>query len=102
MLRKDLEILLKDKGIKQVDVLLEGKKLPIYCTLGSTGLKDYTNHMVNRKTNILGYLEWTDGGNCDLILVDRCDDRLPWMRGGLACEKREKIIAENLKTCSRN
>lgn len=93
MFRKEFEEMMKKSCIKQVDVLLEDKRLPIYCTLGSTGLKDYTNHMVSRKVNIIGYLNWTGGGNCDLVLVDRGGDRLPWMRGGLACEETKSMVA---------
>ncbi len=92
MLRKEFEEMMKKRCIKQIDVLLEGKRLPIYCTLGSTGLKDYTNHMVNRKVNIIGYLDWTCSGNCDLILVNKGGDRLPWMRGGFVCEETKNMV----------
>lgn len=62
MLRADIEKILKEKGITQIDIVYnESDKLGVYCTMKNGKLYDYTNHVVNRKTNIWGYLEWKNG-----------------------------------------
>lgn len=62
MLRADIEKILKEKGITQIDIIYnESDKLGVYCTIKNGKLYDYTNHVVNRKTNIWGYLEWKNG-----------------------------------------
>ena len=62
MLRADIEKILKEKGITQIDIVYnENDKLGVYCTMKNGKLYDYTNHVVNRKINIWGYLQWKDG-----------------------------------------
>lgn len=62
MLRADIEKTLKEKGITQIDIVYnESDKLGVYCTIKNGKLYDYTNHVVNRKTNIWGYLKWKNG-----------------------------------------
>lgn len=62
MLRADIEKILKEKGITQIDIIYnESDKLGVYCTMKNGKLYDYTNHVVNRKKNIWGYLEWKNG-----------------------------------------
>lgn len=62
MLRKEIEQYMKDNGLTQIDLIInESDKLAIYCSLKNGTLKDYTDHVVNRKINIWGRLEWKDG-----------------------------------------
>lgn len=62
MLRVNIEKILKEKGITQIDIIYnETDKLGVYCTMKNGKLYDYTNHVVNRKVNIWGYLKWKDG-----------------------------------------
>ena len=62
MLRKEIEEWMKARGITQIDIIYnESDKLAVYCTLKNGTLKDYTDHVVNRKVNIWGYLEWKNG-----------------------------------------
>lgn len=62
MLRKDIEEYMKKNKLTQIDLVINEKDpLAIYCMLKNGTLKDYTDHVVNRKTDIWGYLEWKDG-----------------------------------------
>lgn len=62
MLRKEIEQYMKEKGIDQIDLIFnKNDKLGIYCRLTNGTLKDYTNHVVDRKTNIWGRLVWENG-----------------------------------------
>jgi len=62
MLRADIEKILKEKGITQIDIVYnENDKLGVYCTMKNGKLYDYTNHVVDRKKDIWGYLKWKDG-----------------------------------------
>lgn len=62
MLRSELEKKMKEKGIDQIDLIInENDKLAIYCRLVGGKLKDYTDHVVDRKKNLWGYLYWKDG-----------------------------------------
>lgn len=62
MLRKEIEQYMKEKGIEQIDLVLNEKdKLGIYCRLVGGTLKDYTNHVVDRKADIWGRLVWENG-----------------------------------------
>lgn len=62
MKREQLEKLMKEKKIEQIDLVLhESDKLGIYCRLVGGKLKDYTNHVIDRKIDIWGYLYWKDG-----------------------------------------
>ena len=59
MLRADIEAFCIKKKINII--YQESDKLAVYCTMKNGKLYDYTNHVVNRKTNIWGYLKWKDG-----------------------------------------
>lgn len=62
MKRQELEEKMKAKKIEQIDLILkEDDKLAIYCRLVGGKLKDYTNHVIDRKADIWGYLYWKDG-----------------------------------------
>lgn len=62
MLRVDIESRMKQQGITQIDLVYhENDKLAVYCELKSGYLTDYTNHRVNRKMDIWGYLKWENG-----------------------------------------
>ena len=62
MLRKEIEELMKREGIDQIDLVInKDDKLAIYCSLKGGILKDYTNHVIDRKKNIWGRLVWKDG-----------------------------------------
>lgn len=62
MLRAEVEQILKEKKITSIDIIYnENDKLAVYCRMKNGKLYDYTDHVVNRKVNIWGYLEWQDG-----------------------------------------
>ena len=62
MLRKEIEQYMKEHGMTQIDLVLnESDKLAVYCSLKNGTLKDYTDHVVDRKKNIWGRLVWKDG-----------------------------------------
>lgn len=62
MLRTEVEQVLKEKKITSIDIIYnENDKLAVYCRMKNGKLYDYTDHVVNRKVNIWGYLEWKDG-----------------------------------------
>lgn len=62
MLRKDIESYMKQHKISQIDLVLnESDELGIYCFLSGGILKDYTNHVVDRKKDIWGFLKWENG-----------------------------------------
>ena len=62
MLRKEIEQYMKQNNLTQIDLIInEGDKLAIYCTLKNGTLKDYTDHVVDRKKNIWGRLVWENG-----------------------------------------
>lgn len=62
MLRADIEKFCKDNKIETIDIIYnESDKLAVYCRMKNGKLYDYTDHVVNRKVNIWGYLRWKDG-----------------------------------------
>ena len=62
MLRADIEQFCKDNKIETIDIIYnEADKLAVYCRMKNGKLYDYTDHVVNRKANIWGYLKWKDG-----------------------------------------
>lgn len=62
MKREQIEQLMKEQKITQIDIIYkETDKLGVYCMLKNGKLYDYTNHVVNRKTDIWGYLKWNNG-----------------------------------------
>lgn len=62
MLRVDIEKLMKEQKQEQIDIIInESDKLAVFCRLKNGKLYDYTDHVVNRKINIWGYLVWADG-----------------------------------------
>ena len=42
-------------------ILNENDELGIYCFLSGGTLKDYTNHVVDRKKDVWGFLKWENG-----------------------------------------
>lgn len=62
MLRKEIEQYMKENKLTQIDLVYnESDKLAVYCSLKNGTLKDYTDHVVDRKRNIWGRLVWEDG-----------------------------------------
>ena len=62
MLRAEVEQYMKTNKIEQIDIIInESDKLAIYCKLKNGKLYDYTDHVVDRKKNIWGYLKWENG-----------------------------------------
>jgi len=62
MLRKDIEQYMKENKMTRIDLIInESDALAIYCFLKNGVLKDYTDHVVDRKKNIWGRLVWKDG-----------------------------------------
>lgn len=62
MLRIDIETYMKNNNLKHIDLVLnESDKLGIYCSLSGGYLVDYTNHRVDRKKDIWGFLKWENG-----------------------------------------
>lgn len=62
MKREEIEKILKTNKIEQIDLIIhETDKLAIYCRMKNGKLYDYTDHVVNRKIDIWGYLKWKDG-----------------------------------------
>ena len=62
MLRADIEAFCKINKIETIDIIYnETDKLAVYCMMKNGKLYDYTNHIVNRKVSIWGYLQWKDG-----------------------------------------
>ena len=62
MLRADIEIFCKENKIDTIDIIYnETDKLAVYCKIKNGKLYDYTDHVVNRKVNIWGYLKWENG-----------------------------------------
>ena len=62
MLRKEIEQYMKRNGLTQIDLVINKEdKLAVYCTLKNGTLKDYTDHVVDRKKDIWGRLVWAEG-----------------------------------------
>jgi len=62
MLRENIEKFCKENKITTIDIIYnENDKLAVYCSMKNGKLYDYTNHVVNRKANIWGYLKWENG-----------------------------------------
>lgn len=62
MLRKDIEILMKQNKQTQIDLIYnESDKLGVFCYLSSGFLVDCWGKRVNRKLDIWGYLKWQNG-----------------------------------------
>ena len=81
MLRKDIEILMKNRGQKTITLFLnKNDKLGLFCSLSGGYLVDCWGHRVDRNKDIWGYAERTADG------ADRVDfnglERIPFMRGG--------------------
>ena len=63
MLRAQIEEYMKLHNMTQIDLVInKDDKLAVYCMLQGGKLKDYTGHVVDRKKDIWGYVEW-QGGN---------------------------------------
>lgn len=62
MYRIDIEKYLKQHKLEQIDLIInKDDKLAIYCKMKSGKLYDYTDHVIDRKTDIWGYLKWKNG-----------------------------------------
>lgn len=62
MKREDIEQILKSKKIEQIDLVVNPTdELAIYCRMKGGKLYDYSDHVVNRKLDIWGYLKWENG-----------------------------------------
>jgi len=62
MKRQDIEQFMKENGLTQIDIVKnQNDKLAIYCRLVGGKLKDYTDHVIDRKADIWGYLLWENG-----------------------------------------
>lgn len=81
MLRKDIEIMLKSKGEKQIDLIAKRGERAMYCFLQGGYLVDCWGKRVDRTVDFWGYIEWDGKGNADRVSFDGTD-RYPTMRGG--------------------
>lgn len=62
MKRAEIEQYMKNKGLSQIDLILNADDhLAMYCMLKGGKLNDYTGHVVDRKIDIWGRLEWENG-----------------------------------------
>jgi len=61
MLRQELELKMKEKKMEHIAIVFNEGELGVLCYLKSGILMDYTNHRVDRKKNIWGYVWWKDG-----------------------------------------
>jgi len=62
MKRAEIEKYMIENKLTQIDLVLnESDKLAIYCNLKNGKLKDYTDHVVDRKRDIWGRLVWNNG-----------------------------------------
>ena len=62
MYRIDIEKYLKQNKIEQIDLVInKDDKLAIYCKMKGGKLYDYTDHVIDRKKDIWGYLKWENG-----------------------------------------
>lgn len=89
MLRADIEKWMKENNINQIDVLETPTSIAIYSLLRGGKLVDYTYHVLDRKRNYWGYIDWLDatydgekyvGANADLVSFE--GERIPHMRSG--------------------
>lgn len=64
MLRAQIEQYMKTRNITQIDLVInKDDELAVYCMLRGGKLIDYTGHVIDRKKDIWGYLEWTNGNS---------------------------------------
>lgn len=62
MLRAEIETLMKSKGQKHINLVMnENDHLAVYCFLQGGYLVDYTGHRVDRKKNIWGQMRFENG-----------------------------------------
>ena len=62
MLRAQIEQYMKTRGMHQISLVInKDDKLGIYCMLRGGKLVDYTGHVVDRKKDIWGYLDYING-----------------------------------------
>jgi len=62
MKREQIETYMKANHIEQIDLIYhQDDLLAIYCRLVGGKLKDFTDHVVDRKLDIWGYLKWENG-----------------------------------------
>jgi len=62
LLRIDIETYMKKNNLKHIVIVLnESDKLGKLCFLTGGFLTDYTNHRVDRKKEIWGYIDFKDG-----------------------------------------
>lgn len=74
MLRSELESWMKERGMKSITIVTgdrdKGKDtIGIDCTLKGGFLSDYTDHRVNRRLNIVGYIDYS-GETINLVYFD--------------------------------
>ena len=89
MLRADVEKWMKENNINQIDILETPTSIAIYSLLRGGKLMDYTYHVLDRKKNWWGYIDWLAatydgedfiGANADLVSFE--GERIPHMRDG--------------------
>lgn len=62
MKRKQIELYMKEKGLKQIDLIFnEDDKYATYCMLQAGYLKNYNARPVDRNIDIWGYAVWKNG-----------------------------------------
>lgn len=86
MLRVEIEQMMKARGMKSITIVPEGRDngtstVGISCDLKGDYLYDYTNHRVNRKINIVAYIDYDGQGNADMIRF-ATNERVPILRKG--------------------
>ena len=63
MKRIDIEAMMKEQGLKSIDLVYkETDPLGMFCELKNGYLYDYTGHRIDRKIDIWGYLKFEDLG----------------------------------------
>lgn len=61
MLRAELEVKMKNENKEHIAIIFNEGELGVLCFLKGGILMDYTNHRVDRKKNIWGYVDWQNG-----------------------------------------
>lgn len=94
MLRAEIEQMMRERGMKSITIVPEGRDngsstIGISCDLKSGYLYDYTNHRVDRKKNIVAYIDYDGQGNADMIRF-ATNERVPILRKGIRVQNQEE------------
>lgn len=94
MLRAEIEQMMKEREMKSITIVPEGRDrgistVGISCELKGGFLYDYTNHRVDRKKNIVAYIDYDGQGNADMIRF-ATNERVPILRKGYRVQNQEE------------